>query len=37
MVPLTAENLEGAQVAFLAGTAASSRRALKSIRRAGLG
>ncbi len=29
MVPLTAENLDGAQVAFLAGTAASSRRALK--------
>jgi aspartate-semialdehyde dehydrogenase len=29
MLPLSAENLDGAQVAFLAGTAASSRRALK--------
>lgn len=29
MTPLTAENLEGARVAFLAGSPASSRRALK--------
>ncbi len=29
MVPLTAENLEGSRVAFLAGSAASSRRALR--------
>jgi aspartate-semialdehyde dehydrogenase len=29
MVPLTAENLEGAQTVFLAGTAATSRRAQK--------